>query len=82
MLRLAAGLRLKDVELATGIPDTTLSKLERREIRLLGPRLQALARLYQVPPDQLREEMRGRLSITGEGLGASLRSARSQGPAR
>ncbi len=70
MLRLAAGLRLKDVELATGIADTTLSKLERGEIPLIGARLRALARLYEASPDRLRE---GRVAIPAGGGIASGR---------
>ena len=55
--RLLRGLRLKDVEQVTGIPDTTLSKLVRGEIPLLGLRLRKLADLYETPADILTREM-------------------------
>ena len=57
--RLELGLRLKDVELATGIADTVLSRIERQELPLLGWRLRKLADLYGVPPETLEIEARG-----------------------
>lgn len=60
--RLLRGLRLRDVQRDTGIPDSALSQLERGEMPLLGRRLAALARLYQTPADRLADEMRRWLS--------------------
>ena len=56
--RLLRGLRLRDVERATGIADTVVSRLERGEAKLLGPRLRRLAEFYQTPPARLADEMR------------------------
>jgi len=55
--RLLRGLRLRDVELATGIPDTTVSRLERGELSLIGRRLVRLAAFYATPPKAIRDEM-------------------------
>ena len=51
------GLRLRDVERATGIPETTISRLERGETPLVGRWLAALAAYYEVEPSALRDEM-------------------------
>jgi transcriptional regulator with XRE-family HTH domain len=56
--RLLRGLRLRDVERATGIADTVLSRLERGEAVLLGPRLRRLAQFYATPAGPLADEMR------------------------
>jgi transcriptional regulator with XRE-family HTH domain len=56
--RLLRGLRLRDVERATGIADTVVSRLERGEAKLLGPRLRRIAEFYATPPTRLTDEMR------------------------
>jgi transcriptional regulator with XRE-family HTH domain len=56
--RVLRGLRLRDVENATGIADTMLSALERGEAKLLGPRLRRLAAFYATPAARLVDEMR------------------------
>jgi transcriptional regulator with XRE-family HTH domain len=48
---------LRDLERATGIPETTLSRLERGESPLLGRWLSTLAAFYEIEPHVLREEM-------------------------
>jgi len=55
--RLLRGLRLRDVERGTGIPDTTVSRLERGELPLVGRWLAQLAQFYATPPQALRREM-------------------------
>jgi len=55
--RLLLGLRLRDVEKATGIPETTLSRLERGETPIVGRWLATLSRFYAVEPSALRDEM-------------------------
>ncbi len=55
--RLLRGLRLRDVGRAADVPDTTLSRLERGELPLIGPWLRKLAAFYATPPDALRREM-------------------------
>ena len=55
--RLLRGLRLRDVENATGVRDTTLSELERGETPLIGYRLARLADFYATDPHRLRDEM-------------------------
>ena len=44
--RLVRGLRLRDVEKATGINDVVLSQIERGELPLTGGRLERLAGFY------------------------------------
>jgi hypothetical protein len=55
--RLLRGLRLRDVEKATDIPNTTLSRLERAELPLVGYWLTRLARFYAADPSALKQEM-------------------------
>lgn len=55
--RLLCGLRLRDLESLTGIPETTLSRLERGWLPLEGARLDALAGAYATPPERLAAEM-------------------------
>ncbi len=55
--RLLSGHRLRDLELATRIPSTTLSRLERGELRLIGEQLAEIASFYRMSADVLREEM-------------------------
>ena len=55
---MALGLRLADVEAATRIPDTIVSRIERGETALNGPRLQRLAAFYRVSPSVLAAAMR------------------------
>jgi hypothetical protein len=57
-LRLLRGLRLRDVEHWTGIPDTTVSRLERGELPLVGRWLTNLAQFYKTPPQDLNREMK------------------------
>jgi transcriptional regulator with XRE-family HTH domain len=56
--RILRGQRLVDVARATGIADSTLSRLERGEARLVGPVLHELARVYATSPSRLLDEMR------------------------
>jgi transcriptional regulator with XRE-family HTH domain len=63
--RLLRGLRLRDLENATGIADTMLSALERGEEKLIGPRLRRLAAFYATPPARLVDEMRAWAARTG-----------------
>ena len=55
--RLMRGLRLRDLEYLSAIPESTLSRIERGELPLLGGWLTALARVYATDPVRLREEM-------------------------
>ena len=41
----------------TGIPDTTLSRLERGELPLVGRWLTSLAKVYETPGTLLKSEM-------------------------
>jgi transcriptional regulator with XRE-family HTH domain len=63
--RLLRGLRLRDLERATEIPETTLSRLERGESPLVGHWLTSLAAFYEVEPRILREEMAAFLDRLG-----------------
>jgi transcriptional regulator with XRE-family HTH domain len=65
--RVLRGLRLRDVENATGIADTMLSALERGEAKLLGPRLRRLAAFYATPAARLVDEMRAWAARRGGG---------------
>ena len=56
--RLARGLRLRDVEKATGINDVILSRIERGELPLVGRRLSLLADFYAERAGDLSLEMR------------------------
>lgn len=51
------GLRLRDVQRETGIPDSVLSAVERGERPLRGRALKALADLYSTPAERLLAEM-------------------------
>jgi hypothetical protein len=55
--RWVRGLRLRDVQDATGLLEVRLSQLERGELRLAGPRLAKLATFYGCAPAQLVLEM-------------------------
>jgi len=50
-------LRLRDVAEATGLLEIALSRLERGELRLAGPRLTKLAAFYRCSTAQLVTEM-------------------------
>ena len=55
--RLAMGLRLRDVENATGIPESSLSRLERGEQPPHPQQLQHLAEFFGISPEQIRSEL-------------------------
>jgi transcriptional regulator with XRE-family HTH domain len=55
--RWVRGLRLRDLQEATGLLEVRLSQLERGELRLAGPRLAKLAAFYECSAAQLVAEM-------------------------
>jgi transcriptional regulator with XRE-family HTH domain len=55
--RIVRGLRLRDVQAATGLLEVRISQLERGELRLAGPRLAKLAAFYHCSAAQLVAEM-------------------------
>jgi transcriptional regulator with XRE-family HTH domain len=63
--RLVRGLRLRDVQEATGLLEVRISQLERGELRLAGPRLTNLAAFYRCSPAQLVAEMSKWAARTG-----------------
>jgi transcriptional regulator with XRE-family HTH domain len=67
--RLLRGLRLRDLEQLTGIPDTTLSRLERGELSLTGRWLTILANNYAIPASTLTREMEQFLGIESSAPG-------------
>jgi len=75
--RLALGLRLHDVEAATGLADTTVSRLERGETTLNGPRLHRLAAFYGVSPSVLAAAMGAWRTSRG---GGAARAVESEAP--
>jgi transcriptional regulator with XRE-family HTH domain len=56
-LRLCLGLRLHDVERATRIPSSAVSRCERGEAALNAPRLERFAAFFGVRPDDLARAM-------------------------
>jgi transcriptional regulator with XRE-family HTH domain len=63
--RIVRGLRLRDVQAATGLLEVRISQLERGECRLAGPRLTKLATFYKCEPSQLIDEMSKWCTRTG-----------------
>ena len=55
--RLSRGWRLRDLETRTGLPESTLSRIERAEQTPTFAQLSRLAAAFDVPPNTVAEEL-------------------------